>query len=815
MAEINTIFSNIVANRATRNTTALSNLTNDTILPIDTLLPNELFFIEIGDDQFIPKLNENSKKIIKLLDVEKARIDGILSGALANLNTFTEIVALINSVDTTNDTAFATYVLSNDGVVSNIISGTTPPAKANAWTNARTISLSGDVSGTMSVDGSINVNMLTTVANDSHTHDGRYFTETESDARFVNVAGDSLTGSILWSGSQPFNGLYWGTQFKDELAHVGQMAYIRQSSVDGQLELGSDQSINIYETDSRVLAVAIDTNAMSLDAKGFLAEAGIALDQKYLQLANSSAKADAWSTSRILTLDGDVSGSASIDGASDVTLTVVIADDSHNHDGRYFTETEADARYINTAGDTMTGVLNMGANITRTTGNGLASWMQQDGSGRQHWYWNSTGGLNPLYTDELSEGASSISQHVDLQGGYVFFRSAVPGIAPDPISWITTLRVDINDITFKGNDVWHAGNDGAGTQLDAGLFAGQLPTYYSAINSASALASDALRVSGTTLSLYKGDGSFETVTTQDTIYSLPTSVVHDTEASALHQTDALRLTGTTISLYKGDGSFESVTVPVPTYTHPTYTGQDASLSLAALTGANVFSDLDIQVTTDTLGHVTATTASYTTRVLTAGDLSAYTQQEVNDNFVNTTGDVMTGKFNIEMNPGLAPTYSSGHLELRSTNGDDISMGFHRAGFTACQLRHELSGLILSGTSPTVAADLYVTGNITAGIDVIALSDERLKDDIQIIPDAMDKVKQLRGVTFTRNDQESVRRYTGVIAQDVQAVLPEAVSTGNDDAETLSVSYGNMVGLLIEAIKEQQIQIDELKAQINK
>ena len=54
------------------------------------------------------------------------------------------------------------------------------------------------------------------------------------------------------------------------------------------------------------------------------------------------------------------------------------------------------------------------------------------------------------------------------------------------------------------------------------------------------------------------------------------------------------------------------------------------------------------------------------------------------------------------------------------------------------------------------------------------------------------------------------RKTGVIAQEVEAVLPEAVK----DGEYKSVAYGNMVGLLIEAIKEQQAQIEELKSEIN-
>jgi len=104
------------------------------------------------------------------------------------------------------------------------------------------------------------------------------------------------------------------------------------------------------------------------------------------------------------------------------------------------------------------------------------------------------------------------------------------------------------------------------------------------------------------------------------------------------------------------------------------------------------------------------------------------------------------------------------------------------------------------------------GNMTATGDVTAFSDEKLKENIEVIPNAIEKVSQIRGVTYTRNDLDDKEKvYTGVIAQEVEKVLPEVVNTTKDDTKT--VSYGNMVGLLIEAVKEQQEQINELKKQI--
>jgi hemoglobin-like flavoprotein len=98
-------------------------------------------------------------------------------------------------------------------------------------------------------------------------------------------------------------------------------------------------------------------------------------------------------------------------------------------------------------------------------------------------------------------------------------------------------------------------------------------------------------------------------------------------------------------------------------------------------------------------------------------------------------------------------------------------------------------------------------------DVTAYSDARVKDNIEVIENAVEKIKAIRGVTFTRNDREdTTKRFAGVIAQEVLEVLPEVVT--EDALGTYSVAYGNLNALLIEAIKEQQKEIDELKSLIN-
>jgi hypothetical protein len=110
-------------------------------------------------------------------------------------------------------------------------------------------------------------------------------------------------------------------------------------------------------------------------------------------------------------------------------------------------------------------------------------------------------------------------------------------------------------------------------------------------------------------------------------------------------------------------------------------------------------------------------------------------------------------------------------------------------------------------------------SIYAEYDIAAYSDVRVKTDIETITEPLDKVLKLRGVTFRRTDKSaSDRVMMGLIAQETEPIVPEVVVTNeNPKSEKRyghkSVSYGNLTALLIEAIKEQQEQIEELKQQV--
>lgn len=90
-----------------------------------------------------------------------------------------------------------------------------------------------------------------------------------------------------------------------------------------------------------------------------------------------------------------------------------------------------------------------------------------------------------------------------------------------------------------------------------------------------------------------------------------------------------------------------------------------------------------------------------------------------------------------------------------------------------------------------------SGNFVADGDITAFSDVRLKENIEKLPSALEKVLALEGCTWTRKG--SGKRQTGLIAQDVMKVLPEAVNENENGY--LSVAYGNLAGLFVEALKE--------------
>ena len=193
-----------------------------------------------------------------------------------------------------------------------------------------------------------------------------------------------------------------------------------------------------------------------------------------------------------------------------------------------------------------------------------------------------------------------------------------------------------------------------------------------------------------------------------------------------------------------------------------------------------------------------------TRQLQFGDSGTYIHQSA-DGVLDLVSDneIEINATTIDMN---------GNLDLSGTLTCATSITVGSAALTEAELEkldEITNGTVSASKAVVVDSNKDASGfrNITAtgtvqGAEVTATSDERLKSDIQTIDNALDKVMNMRGVSYTKQAERGI----GVIAQEIEKVLPEVVT----DGEYKSVAYGNIVGVLIEAIKEQQKQIDELK-----
>lgn len=144
--------------------------------------------------------------------------------------------------------------------------------------------------------------------------------------------------------------------------------------------------------------------------------------------------------------------------------------------------------------------------------------------------------------------------------------------------------------------------------------------------------------------------------------------------------------------------------------------------------------------------------------------------------------------------------NSGYVEFMAANAN-------RQGYIGYA---STTGGTDSGTLNYVAGFHAFNGPISSTGDVSAFSDRRLKKDIEPILEPLDKIERLEGVTFKRIKDNTCG--TGLIAQDVQAVMPNAVIEHEDGM--LSVAYGNLAGLFVEAIKALNKEVAELRAELN-
>lgn len=238
------------------------------------------------------------------------------------------------------------------------------------------------------------------------------------------------------------------------------------------------------------------------------------------------------------------------------------------------------------------------------------------------------------------------------------------------------------------------------------------------------------------------------------------------------------------------------------------------------TGTSVFASLDISGDIDVDGTTNLDVVDIDGAVDMASTLGVSGVVTANAGVV--VDNITIDGTEIDLSSGNLTLDSAGHIVLDADGGElqfkdggtAIGTIYNSSSNLAIYSAGSDNDLLLQGNDggsliTALSLDMSAAGAATFNNDVTAFSDVRLKENIETITNALDKVCQIRGVTFDRIDTNGPRQM-GVIAQEIEEVAPEVVREDSSDDKIKSVAYGNMVALLIESIKELNEKVERLE-----
>ena len=530
--------------------------------------------------------------------------------------------------------------------------------------------------------------------------------------------------------------------------------------------------------------------------------------------------------------------------------------------------TQTDSKYLRSdTDDTTSGVLTTdqvrwGTGAGTYSGNPRSVVLGYSGGnyGQLGYGWVPTG-TSGVHTSALSD----VQTRIDLKDGIQVFSSNNTTVTSgNNVSWTDVLDCRSSVFQYKNNNIWHAGNDGSGSGLDADTVDGiEGSNLLTLSGSQTVTGAKTLSGSNSFTNSYNEFGNGTGSVSNDGGWHGRVNV-----AGTSHARLDVKANGdgiiTTIYSHDGHGVGKVGTMS----NHPLSLMSNGGV-LATFSTANVANNIDIRVgTTGSAGIVlkdsggtfksqwygTGTDNGFLTGEWGAWDLrktingqlllrvSGTDYTTMHNGNIGSTAFTQTGTRTMNgyyvggadghRHKGIYGNYNSyrinniwsmGTSYVIDSNGGSfgnlygMAYTYSNRVYTSNVMANGHQMVWCQNGTPVSAlgSGVWTAGNVTA------YSDIRVKENLERIPDALEKVKKLNGYTFDRTDIETDnegntprKRQTGVVAQEVLEVLPEVV-TGNEENPDghLSVAYGNMVGLLIEAIKEQQEQIEELKARL--
>jgi len=459
----------------------------------------------------------------------------------------------------------------------------------------------------------------------------------------------------------------------------------------------------------------------------------------------------------------DTSTQASVNNSSGTVIQDVTLDGfghvtglaSVNLDGRYYTESEADSRFVNVTGDTMTGELQINARLD--VGDG-------------------TGGDTEV---RIYKADNNVSDHIQFYNG----TTRMGEIGCQDTTWLR-----INQVTAKNIYTPRY------IRSDGGFF-----------------------VDGTTKGI-NGSGNFigGTITgaSDANVSNWNTAYGWGDHAAAGYTSNVGDITGVTAGTnLNGGGTSGSVTLNLDSTIDVTEVHLGSEVQLRESTDRADL--LQITSATSTWGGLQIRNSSNEGRwsFMTDGSTSGFYDDENGDWAVQMqeNGGV-TLYHNGVSNFTTGPTYMemARHLDMNNYDIYGCDQIFHHGDTnTYMQFHASDQWRVVVGGSERLEVKNSSPHVLVSG-DLNSTSDERLKKNIKPIDNALADICQLEGVTFDWRDTGTQGQ--GFIAQQVEPIIPDVVNT-DEDTGMKSINYVGLIGHLVEAIKTQQTQIDDLKSEI--